>query len=108
MTHTNHYTTVTTAIKQLKERGYTHEFKVDGDKFACYDNNKSYYPSELEIHEYHRIEGQSDGGDMFIVYAMECSDGEKGIISDAYGPYANPKVSELIKQISIQNQETIV
>jgi hypothetical protein len=51
----------------------------------------------LTIVEHHRFEGMSDPDDSSVVYALEASNGLKGLLVDAYGAYANWKTGALLK-----------
>ena len=63
-----------------------------GDDFVCAETNKSYQPDELVIVNTYRFEGESDPGDMTILYAIEAEDGSKGLCMDAYGSDSSPEL----------------
>ena len=96
------YDTVVAAINGLKERGYTLDFNIAFDKISCVQNNQCLQPSEFEITEFHRFEGDSNPSDEDIVYAVESKDGNlKGIISSAFGMYADTISSDMIKKLTM-------
>jgi len=98
----NHYDTVTEAIAALKERGYTIDFNIDADKLRCTNNEITLHPDEFEIVEVHRFEGDSNPDDEDIVYAIESKDGKlKGIITSAFGLYADPVSNKIIQKLSM-------
>jgi len=96
------YDTVTEAVKGLKERGYTIDFNIAFDKLVCSDNKICLHPAEFEIVESHRFEGDSNPDDEDIVYAVESKDGKvKGIITSAFGLYADPASNKIIQKLSM-------
>ena len=98
----NNYDTVTEAVKGLKERGYTIDFNVAFDKLICSENKICLHPDEFEIKEVHRFEGDSNPDDADVVYALESKDGKiKGVITSAYGVYADPASNKIIQKLSM-------
>ncbi|HEX9627112.1 MAG TPA: hypothetical protein VGA00_09260 [Acidiferrobacterales bacterium] len=93
---TNQYRTMQEAITQLRKRGFATEFELINHQLRVPGTGRSYRPDELRIVEYHRFEGESDPDDMAVVYALESRDGTRGIITDAFGPYADPAIGEVI------------
>ncbi len=62
----------------------------------------------MKIIKVYRFEGESDPGDMAVIYAIETEDDQKGFIMDAYGPYAdqdNPYKDEFLKEVEINELE---
>ena len=53
-----------------------------------------------------RFEGDSDPADNSILYVVETNDGTKGTLIDAYGPYADPKVSKFMQQVDDIQKKT--
>lgn len=96
------YTTMTEAVRDLARRGFTANFELQGPLLRAMDSGRSYAPAELTIVEHHRFEGASDPDDMAIAYAIEATDGTRGVLVDAYGAYANPDVSAFLKDVRIR------
>jgi hypothetical protein len=46
----------------------------------------------------------SDPDDASIVYAIENGSGTKGLLVDAFGPYANPEVGRLLESVEIYGE----
>ncbi len=86
------YTSMTEAIQELKERGFTANFEFLDKAFRDVDSGRTFKAEDLTIVEYYRFEGVSDPDDMSVVYAIESNDGTQGIIVDAFGVYANPQL----------------
>lgn len=91
--------TLVECLNTLKDRGYEKEFKLDHHELCAIDGEHRYGPKDMKIVEHFRFEGESDPADMTVVYAVETTDGGKGIIVDAFGTYSNPKLSEFIRKV---------
>ena len=91
------YDTVSQAVNELKQRGYTLDFNLQGDCLECQGQNFS--PKEFEITEFHRFEGDSDPADEAVVYAIESRNGIKGVLVNAFGVYSEPVSDEMIKKL---------
>ena len=96
------YDTVTEALQGLKQRGFTVDFNIAFDKLICSDNTICLQPDEFEIVESHRFEGDSNPDDEDVVYAVASKDGKiKGVMSSAYGPYADPASNRIIQKLAM-------
>lgn len=96
------YDTVTEAINGLKQRGYEMDFNLAFDKLVCSRTNTCLDPEEFEIDEVHRFEGETNPSDEDVVYAVESKDGKlKGILTGAFGTYADAVSGEMIKKLSM-------
>jgi hypothetical protein len=92
--------------KELKDRGYNEDFRIEGGKLKSYGTScLSLSPEDVRIVNFYRFEGVSDPGDMMVLYVIETKDGQKGTLADAYGPYASEEVSKFITKVEeIQKQ----
>ena len=96
------YDTVVYALNGLKARGYTINFNLAFDKIMCSDNKICLNPDEFEIVEIYRFEGDTNPSDEDVVYAIESKEGNiKGIITSAFGLYADEISSEMIRKLSM-------
>jgi|SRR5688572_2886996 hypothetical protein len=96
------YDTVTDALNDLKLRGFTTDFNIAFDKLQCSKTNKCLSPSEFEIVEHYRFEGNSDPADESTVYAVAAKDGSmRGVLVTAYGAYTDGLNDELIRKLSV-------
>src|ERR1700743_1211829 len=73
-----HYATVTEAIKQLKEKGFTLDLNLKENQFLT--DGQAYAADEFEIVDLYRYEGPSDPADEATVYALASKSGLKGIL----------------------------
>lgn len=96
------FDTVTDAINDLRSRGFNVDFNIAFDKLLCVQNNVCLNPSEFEIVETYRFEGDTNPSDEDVVYGVESRDGSmKGVVTSAYGLYADAISTEMIKKLSI-------
>ncbi len=100
----NTYTTLAEALRGLQDRGYTENFEFLDRKFRDLDTGRTFRAGDLVIREHHRFEGSSDPGDMSVVYAIETRDGARGVLTDAYGIYANPELGGFLKGVEIREK----
>ena len=99
------YDTVSNALNSLKERGYTRDFNIAFDKLTCSETGECLDPTEFEITEVYRFEGESNPSDEAVVYAIESKDEKmKGAMVSAYGIYADNISNEMIKKLSIHRK----
>lgn len=91
--------TLASCLNSLHKAGYEEDFVVDEKGLHTSNSDKAYSPSQIRIVDFYRFEGESDPADNAILYAIETSDGVKGTLSDAYGPYADSKVMKFIQDV---------
>ncbi len=98
------YDTVVSALNGLNARGYTINFNIAFDKLICSENKTCLNPDEFEIVEMHRFEGNTNPSDEDVVYAIESKTGNiKGIITSAFGMYADKVSTEILSKLTIHN-----
>ena len=90
--------TLSEATNKAAEKGFKESFKVVG-KGLTTDEQKFYTPEEVKISNFFRFEGYSDPMDNAILYLIETSDNVKGTLIDAYGAYADAKLSSFIHDV---------
>jgi hypothetical protein len=92
-----HYDTVTEAIANLKEQGFTLDFNLAENHLKAGEH--SYPADEFEIVDQYRYEGASDPGDEATVYALASPSGQKGILVTGYGYSTDKESEETLKQL---------
>ena len=97
----NNFETMSEALEAAEKAGYGGSFKLEGGKLCAIERGKAYTPDEVTVVNHHRFEGQSSGDDMSIVYLIECNDGTKGSVVDAFGAYSDAGLSAFFKKVSI-------
>ena len=95
----NRFDTLVEALLDLQQRGYTHNFKITEDGAKCIETGDVFQSNQMMITEFHRFEGESSPGDMSVVYVVDCDNGTKGSIVDAFGTYANIEIADFLKTI---------
>ncbi|HEV2355000.1 MAG TPA: hypothetical protein VGR89_12195 [Puia sp.] len=94
------YDTVAEAVRGLKQRGYTIDFNLEPDRLVCHRTPLSLTPSEFEITDVYRFEGESDPADEAAVYAIESKDGQKGLLVTGFGISAEGAGEEMVEKLA--------
>jgi hypothetical protein len=94
------YDTVVEAVQGLKQRGYTIDFNLQPDRLICHETALSLGPSDFEIAEVYRFEGNSDPADEAVVYAIESMDGRKGQLVTGFGISAEGMGPEMVEKLT--------
>ena len=93
--------TLARVVDELNRRGYTEHFKAIDGGLQALGSGARFGPKDLTIRGYYRFEGTSDPDDMAIAYAIETRSGVRGILVDAFGVYADPTTSAVLKDVPI-------
>lgn len=96
------YDTLSEAINGLKQRGYNMDFNLAENCLIC--NNDRFDVTDFEITEFYRFEGNTDPSDEAIVYAIESTNGLKGLLVSGYGIAAEGMSAEMAKKLSVHRQ----
>ena len=97
------YDTVVAALDDLKKRGYTLDFNIAFDQLIC--NDTCLNPSQFEITEVHRFEGDTNPSDEEVVYAVESREGDiKGVLHSAFGTYADDIAPDMLRKLSMHTK----
>lgn len=73
-----HYETVSEAINELKQKGYSLDFNLQENCIIC--NENKFEADEFDIIEVYRYEGNSDPADEATVYGIQSKSGLKGVL----------------------------
>lgn len=95
------YTSLSEAINDLKKEGFTEDFNLCDAGIENKAKKKIHKAVDLNVVKYYRFEGQTNPDDSTILYAIETSEGEKGLLVDAYGVYAGNVSREMIEKLRI-------
>lgn len=93
--------TLKRVVDELTRRGYTENFRAVEGGLQALGRKELFDPKDLVIRGYYRFEGTSDPDDMAIAYAIETTSGVRGILVDAFGVYADPTTTEVLKNVPI-------
>ncbi len=95
-------------LEKLRLKKMDREFEWTDKGFTA-GKNKFYQPQDLKIIKTYRFEGDSDPGDMSIIYLIEANDGLIGYSMDAYGVYTSHDGDEgynnFIRQIQVEDRD---
>lgn len=90
---------LTAVTKHLLAEGFNTQFKAIENGLVSLSTKKIFQPHEIKIVNFYRFEGESDPADSSILYAIEANDGERGTLTDSYGPYGDINVTKFIQQV---------
>lgn len=100
MEHQLHYDTVSNAIAALKKRGFTVDFNLEDNYIVAHE--EKVHVNDFSIVDVYRYEGNSDPSDEAAVYAIECTNGLKGILVSGYGPSADSLTTDMLEKLKIR------
>lgn len=95
------YDTLVEALNDLNKKGYTHDFNLAEDCLICQNKDLQLRPEQFHIVDVFRFEGASNPDDSSILYVIESADGHKGTLVNAYGIYADPMSSDMVRKLQI-------
>lgn len=98
----NSYSSLSEAIKDLQNQGYSEDFNLVEDGIESKNLKKQWKAGELEVASFYRFEGMTNPGDNTILYAIETKDDQKGLLVDVYGADSGPISPEMIQKLRIQ------
>jgi hypothetical protein len=96
-----------TCLNKLVLDGYTEDFKAAERGLLSLQSEKIYEPSQVHVVNFFRFEGASDPADNTILYVIETNDGTKGTLVDAYGSYADAKVTSFMQEVEDINKKPV-
>jgi hypothetical protein len=93
-----HYATVSKALEELKEKGFTIDFNIQEKRII--DS-----PDDFEIVHLYRYEGASDPGDEATVFGIKSSTGEKGVFVAGLSTFADNSAAMVLNELTIKGRE---
>ncbi len=95
--------TVSDAIRRLQADGYTGNwFANPAHDLECNETGEVCDPSEVQIDHILRFEGQSDPGDMTILFALRAPSGDRGLYTAPFGSDMPPEDVDVIQHMQHQ------
>jgi hypothetical protein len=101
------FDTLSEAIFSLKNQGYTNDFNLHPEWIECPPLKLRLEPDEFHVDQVHRFEGMTNPDDSAILFAVSSSSGLKGLLVDAYGPYADSLSPIMVKKLTIDSHTNI-
>jgi len=98
--------TLVSCLNSLSRDGFSDDYKITEAGLKSLKRERIYAPEEVKVLNFFRFEGNSDPADNSILYAIETSDGGRGTLVDAYGPYADSKISAFMQQVEDIKKKT--
>lgn len=92
-----HYATVTKALEELKEKGYTVDYNIQESKII---NS----PNDFEIQHIYRYEGESDPGDEATVFGIKSVTGEKGVFVAGLNAFADSSAAMVLNDLATKGK----
>lgn len=92
-----HYATVSKALEELREKGFTVDFNIQ-------ENRIINSPDDFEIVHVYRYEGESDPGDEATVFGIKSSTGEKGVFVAGLSTFAENSAAMVLNELSIRGR----
>lgn len=96
-----HYSTVSEAVNDLRNRGFVVDFNLDENCLVC--NTDKFNPEDFEITEVYRYEGETDPADEATVYGIESSNGLKGVLVTGYGAYSESMSDAMLSKLKMRH-----
>ncbi len=97
----NPYVSLSEAISDLQAEGYRENLDFCDSGLENKQKKCIYPASEIKVVKYYRFEGNTDPADNTILYAVETTQGGKGLLVDAYGVYSGNIPKEIIDKLKI-------
>ncbi|KFF08540.1 SH3 domain-containing protein [Flavobacterium hydatis] len=92
-----HYATVSKALDQLNEKGFTYDFNLNEDVIKK-------NPEKFEIVHVYRYEGESDPGDEAVVYGIKSTSGKKGVYVAGFSANTDSETAKILSDLSIKGR----
>jgi hypothetical protein len=92
--------TLSDAIRQLQADGYDGNWFANADHaLECNESGAVIDAADVQIDHILRFEGESDPGDMSILFALRTPSGAKGIYSAPFGADMPPEDADVIARL---------
>ncbi len=102
---TYHYATVITAIDELREKGFTEDFNLEGD--ALIGNSGRFGEDEFEIAHIYFYEGETDPDEKATVYGIQSKFGHKGLLVSGNDAFPDNVSRKIIDKLLVHKRDNI-
>ncbi len=93
------YNDLADAVESMKEKGFTHTYKISDNTITCNELEREFNIDELKIIDSYSHNKGTDPGSESTVYSIESKDGIKGILVIGFGMYSNPDKAKIIDSL---------
>ncbi len=95
------YSSLSEAVDQLQQQGYTEDFYLQGNALVCRKGALVLTPDTFHIDHVRRFDIDSDPADQAAVYAISSEKhGVRGLLINGYGIYSDPATDEILRKLS--------
>ncbi|WP_144892095.1 hypothetical protein [Flavobacterium tiangeerense] len=94
-----HYASVSKALDELKEKGFTVDFNIN-------DQDIIQNPSHYEIQHIYRYEGESNPDDEATVYGILSTTGQKGVFVAGYAANSDNDAAKVLLDLTIKDRNS--
>lgn len=94
------YAPVSEAIRKLREKGFTRDFKLEEDRIVS--DGEKFSMAQCEVVEVYRYEGNTDPADEATVYGIVSKSGVKGILVTGFGISMDNVSAEVLEKLSLR------
>ena len=98
---------LSTCLNKLVLDGYKEDFVAGERGLLSLQSERIYEPGQVHVVNFFRFEGASDPADNTILYVIETNDGLKGTLVDAYGSYADSRVTAFMQEVEDINKKMV-
>jgi hypothetical protein len=92
-----HYATVSMALDELNEQGFTYDFNL-------HEEDISKNPDKYQIVHIYRYEGDSNPDDEAVVFGIKSKSGKKGVFVTGFAANSVSEAAQALIQISIKDR----
>lgn len=92
-----HYATVSEALDDLNEKGFTYDFNL-------HEEDIKRNPHKYEIVHIYRYEGDTDPGDEATVFGIKCSSGKKGVFVAGLSAFTENSAAMVLHELHIKGR----
>ena len=92
-----HYATVSEALDDLNEKGFTYDFNL-------HEADIVKNPDKYEIAHIYRYEGDSSPDDEAVVYGIKSTSGKKGVYVAGFAANSVNEATQVLIQLSIKGR----
>lgn len=97
------YPSLARAAEALTKQGFSGRFILEKNYLMESNSGRQYQPEEVAIVEYHRFFPKSpDNSQISIVFALEASDGTRGLLVSSYNAYGKVNLLEFMDRVKIK------
>jgi hypothetical protein len=98
MKNNYHYASVTKALDELNEIGFTYDFNL-------HEQDISKNPEKYEIVHVYRYEGDSNPDDEAIVFGIKSKSGKKGVFVTGFSAKSMTEAAHILVKLSIKGRD---